>query len=200
MALISTNFSTTTLTTSLQKRVNVYTQHMLCDNISDKNSKRFLTKPSPKPGRFFTLPKIHRQRNPGRPLVSNNGYPTLNAFHNSLTIISGSWSKLPIYSSETTHFLNKLKQLGNLADDALLVTLDVSSLYAISFHTMKVSMQVVISSTHVHTTLPLSRPKKLCVLIRMILIMNNFSFYGKHFLQIHGRAIVSKMAPSYANL
>ena len=34
----------------------------------------------------------------------------------------------------------------------------------------------------------------------MILSMNNFSFNNNHYLQIHGTAMGTKMAPSYANL
>ena len=34
----------------------------------------------------------------------------------------------------------------------------------------------------------------------MILTMNNFSFYDNHYLQIHGTAMGTKMALSYANL
>ena len=64
------------ITDGIQKRVNVYTQRMLRDNIVDKNTKRFLTQPSPKPGRFYILPKIHKQRNSRRPIVSSNGHPT----------------------------------------------------------------------------------------------------------------------------
>ena len=37
-------------------------------------------------------------------------------------------------------------------------------------------------------------------LIRMILTMNNFSFNDNHYLQIHGTAMGTKMAPSFANL
>ena len=37
-------------------------------------------------------------------------------------------------------------------------------------------------------------------LIRMILTMNNFTFNDKHYLQIHGTAMGTRMAPSYANL
>ena len=40
----------------------------------------------------------------------------------------------------------------------------------------------------------------LCDLIRMILTMNNFSFNDKHYLQTHGTAMGTRMAPSYANL
>ena len=34
----------------------------------------------------------------------------------------------------------------------------------------------------------------------MTLTMKNFSFKDKHFLQIHGTAVGTRMAPSYANL
>ena len=34
----------------------------------------------------------------------------------------------------------------------------------------------------------------------MILGMNNFSFNGQHFLQTHGTAMGTRMAPSCANL
>ena len=40
----------------------------------------------------------------------------------------------------------------------------------------------------------------LCDLIRMIFTMNNFSFNDNHYLQIHGTAMGTKMAPYYANL
>ena len=51
--------------------------------------------------------------------------------------------------------------------------------------------------TSSHKTIPTST---LCDLIRMILTMNNFSFNDNHYLQIHGTAMGTKMAPSYANL
>ena len=40
----------------------------------------------------------------------------------------------------------------------------------------------------------------ICDLIRIILTMNNFTFNSKHYLQKHGTAMGTKMAPSYANL
>ena len=43
-------------------------------------------------------------------------------------------------------------------------------------------------------------PKNICDLIRMILTMNNFSYNNEHYLQKHGTAMRTRMAPSYANL
>ena len=53
--------------------------------------------------------------------------------------------------------------------------------------------------TRNHNTLTV-RTETLCDLIRMILTMNNFSSNDKHYLQMHGTAIRTRMAPFYANL
>ena len=39
-----------------------------------------------------------------------------------------------------------------------------------------------------------------CDLIRMILTMNNLTLNDKHYLQIHGTGMGTRIAPSYANL
>ena len=40
----------------------------------------------------------------------------------------------------------------------------------------------------------------ICDLIRIILTVNNFKFNSKHYLQKHGTAMGTRMAPSHANL
>ena len=42
--------------------------------------------------------------------------------------------------------------------------------------------------------------RTICDLVRMILTMNNFTFNDSHYVQIHGTAMGTKMAPSFANL
>jgi hypothetical protein len=42
----------------------------------DDKTMEYLTPEDPKPGRFYLLPKIHKENNPGRPIVSANGHPT----------------------------------------------------------------------------------------------------------------------------
>ena len=64
------------ITTDIQKHVQIYVQRMHRDQIIDDHTKRFLLQTDPKPGRFYILPKIHKQGNPGRPIVSSNSHPT----------------------------------------------------------------------------------------------------------------------------
>ena len=42
----------------------------------DEKILKYLIPDSPKPGRFYLLPKIHKANNLGRPIVSANGHPT----------------------------------------------------------------------------------------------------------------------------
>ena len=42
----------------------------------DEQTLKYLIPDSPKPGRFYLLPKIHKPDNPGRPIASANGHPT----------------------------------------------------------------------------------------------------------------------------
>jgi hypothetical protein len=42
----------------------------------DDKTMEYLTPEDPKPSRFYLLPTIHRENNPGRQIVSANGYQT----------------------------------------------------------------------------------------------------------------------------
>ena len=65
---------------------------------------------------YYILLKIHKTENPGRPIVSSNSHPTERISFDS-------------HIKDITDFLNKLANLRKLPNDAILVTLDVSSLY-----------------------------------------------------------------------
>lgn len=63
------------ITDDIQKPVAI-SSRMSHDNIDiDNDSKRFLIQPS-KPGSFYIILRIDRQGNPGRLIVSSNGYLT----------------------------------------------------------------------------------------------------------------------------
>ena len=116
-------------TEDVNKRVCFYLKRLLADSVVDEETHRYLTPQVPKAGRFYTLPKIHKPGNPGRPIVSANGHPTEKisefvSFHLNPLV-----QTLPSYIKNTTHLLNKLKDLDVLPANAILATLDVSSLH-----------------------------------------------------------------------
>ena len=112
------------ITDDIQKPVQVYVERMLHDKIiDDKLTKRFLIRSYPKPRRFYILPKIHKTGNPGRPIVSSNSHPTerISQFvdHYLKPIVQTTQS----FIKDTSHSLNKLEHLGQLPENAFLVTL-----------------------------------------------------------------------------
>jgi hypothetical protein len=64
---------------------------------------------SPKPGRYYLLPKIHTANNPGRSIVSANGHPTeksqdlrISTFVNMLKLFD-LLSKIPLTTYNKWH-------------------------------------------------------------------------------------------------
>ena len=167
------------------------------DKLINDKTKQYLIQSDVKPGRFYILPKIHKPGNPGRPIFSSNSHPTERLSHFVDYHLQPLVHKLPSFVKDTNDFLNKLLIIGNLPANSLLVTLDVSSLYTNIPHKEGINACEHFLRTPSHKTIPTST---LCDLIRMILTMNNFSFNDNHYLQIHGTAMGTKMAPSYANL
>ena len=104
---------------------------------------------------------------------------------------------LPSYIKDTTHFLLQLQNLGPFPENAILFTLDVSSLY-----TNIPNKESEEACRHFLNTRPLkSIPiERICDLIRMILGMKYFFFNGQHFLQTHGTTMGTRIAPSYVNM
>ena len=78
---------------------------------------------------FLTRPKIHKTRNPRRPVVSSVNWhaKTISKyvdFHLQPIV-----TNIPSYVKDTTDFFQKLDSVKNVPNDCLLVTLDVKSLY-----------------------------------------------------------------------
>ena len=99
------------------------------DDVIDDKTAKYFKENSPKPGHFYTIPKIHKQGHPGHLIVSSNSYPTerISQFvdHHLQPLVT----KLPSYIKDTTHIFNKLNNICQLPNGVLLVTLDVTSLY-----------------------------------------------------------------------
>lgn len=94
-------------------------------------------------------------------------------------------------------FLHKLTNIDSLPQNAILVTIDVVGLYPHIPHNKGLdAIRRALDKQDNQET-----PTDLIVdLAELVLRNNNFEFDGKHFLQILGTAIGTKMAPAYANL
>ena len=157
---------------------------------------------NPRTPQLYLLPKIHKQKRPppGRPIVSANGSPTEKI--SALVDIHLRPYLLDVksYLRDTMDLLNKLSSLGDLPVGSILGTLDVTSLYtnipntegchAIYrlLHKVRTPGPTVLSNTSI------------CRLLWLVLSKNNFQFNGKHYLQISGTAMGTRVAPTYANL
>lgn len=148
-----------------------------------RTQERYLTQKQAKPTRFYLLPKIHKAGNPGRPIVASCEAPTekISAFvdHHLRPLVQA----ISSYIRDTTDFVLKVKSLTNLPSDALLVTLDVSSLYTNIPHQEGIASCIEALNTR-ETQLPPTGD--LAELISAILKKNAFVFGDQHCLQVHG--------------
>ena len=108
--------------------------------------------------------------------------------------------KFPSYIKDTTHFLRKLDDLKELPPGSLPGTLHVSPLYTNIPHKEGIEACRKALNSSGHLSRSRLKTESICDLMRMILTMNNFEFDNNHFIQLHGTAMGTRMAPAYANL
>ena len=149
---------------------------------------------------FYMLSKIHKKlvNQPGRPIVSGNGCPTEMISQLVDYFLQPHVKKLPSYIKDTTHFLQKLQSIDKFSEGTLLATLDVASLYTnIPNDEGLEAARLALYRDHGRFCNPSNG--SLISLLRMVVTMNNFDFAGRHYLQVGGTAMGTKVAPSFAN-
>ena len=92
---------------------------------------------------------------------------------------------------------HKIQAVGALPSNTLLVTLDVSSFYTNIPHEEGIAACTEALAARHNEDPP---THDLTILISNILKKNNFVFGDQHYIQIHGTAMGTRMAPSYTNL
>ena len=142
------------------------------------------------------LPKIHKQNNPGRPVISFIDCNTSNISQFVDYHLQDHVQKLPSYVKDTTDFINKIKDL-DVPSNSILVTMDVSALYTNIPNNEGID---AVRNTLLKANIPVSLITVIQTFLTLILTLNNFVFNGLHYLQKKGCAMGTKCAPSYANL
>ena len=163
--------------------------------------KKYLTDNTCKTPYLYLLPKIHKQVRPppGRPVVSGNGGPTEKISKFVDHFLNPTVKEIKSYVKDTTHFVKLVEELGELPNPCWLVTLDVAALY--------LSIPIDLGLKAARETFNKYRPgtdvkptnETLMKYFEAVLKKNNFSFKGKHYLQIAGTAIGTMVAPSFGN-
>ena len=143
------------------------------------------------------LPKIHKKQTPppGRPIVSGNGCPTERISKFIDHFLQLNVKNIRSYIKDTTDFLYMLNKVGTLPPNC---TLDVSSLYTNIPNTEgRIAAQASLHASLGGRNNPSS--DHLITLLDKVLSCNNFDFNDRHFLQVGGTAMGTKVAPAYAN-
>ena len=102
------------------------------------------------------------------------------------------------YIGDSTHLINILNKFI-MQPGMLLCTLDITSLYTNIPHNE--GIQSIKEMLAIHKP-PNCLPHNRCIieLLEVVLTNNYFEFNGKHYHQMSGTAMGTKLAPSYANL
>ena len=149
----------------------------------------------PRTPRFYLLPKIHKENNPGRPSSVDCHTSRISSFINYH--IQDSAQSLKSYVRDTTDFINKISTTGELPEEAHLVTMDVKALYTniLNNEGLQALKEAMDKKQHksVATTV-------IVTLMSLILTLNNFIFNDKNYLQIKGCAMGTICAPPFANI
>lgn len=173
--------------------------------ISDRQVKYLQGESTPRPRRFYILPKIHKAPDkwtipyelpPGRPIVSDCSSETyrtaefIDYYLNPLSIRHDSYVK------DTYHFIEIVKRL-KVPPNSFFFTIDIDSLYTNIDTPSGLRAVQKVFQKYPDVTRP---DKHILDLLNINLTKNDFEFNGEFFLQIKGTAMGKKFAPAYANI
>ena len=167
------------------------------ENLLSKNISEGLKTENPKTPHFYLKPKVHKESNPGRPMISSINCRTSKISDYVNYHLQPIVKEIPSYVQDTTDFLRKINQIDFVPDNSYLVSLDVKSLYtnipnAEGIKSVKTSLENYSKRT--------ASTKVITTFLAVILTLNNFIFNCKNYLQIKGCAMGTICAPSYASI
>ena len=164
----------------------------------DSDTFKFLSPPSPsRTPLIYFLKKLHKQPISVRPIVSHVNSPTSNISSFIDNLLKPIVKEIPHILSNSSELIRDLLTI-KCSSSSILATLDVNSLYPNIPIEESISIILNIIKEYNNPTYP-----PICILNKLlsfVLHYNCFNFGDLFFLQIHGIAMGTKLAPNYANL
>ena len=154
----------------------------------------YLFRDNPRTSNFYTLPKIYKKNNPGRPIVNSIGSITERLSEYVDENIKSLAKLVPLYIKDTTHFITLINDI-TVEEKDLLVTIDVSSLYTNIIHEEGLEGM---RSWMIENNISQQGAQFIKILGTLVLKNNYFEFNGEIYLQQQGTAMGTRMAPNYA--
>ncbi|MCG7879722.1 MAG: GIY-YIG nuclease family protein [Candidatus Thiodiazotropha endolucinida] len=177
---------------SLKKHV----QQMYKRGSISNEMKSYLVPSDVRQGKVQGNPKIHKDGNPLRTIVNGRGHPTERVAELVEFELQEHVEGLPSYIKDTTHFLQKLKEVEQpLPAQTILFCFDVKALYpSVPRMEAKEACKEALGA-RTDQTIPTD---DVLQLMDIVLENNTFSFNGKNYLQKEGTAIGSRLGKNYA--
>ena len=158
-----------------------------------------LVQKSPRLPTFYMLPKIHKQGNPGRPIVSTINCPTELISQYLDSIFSPMVQRLPTYVKDSSEMIRILDTITLPAEcNKLLFTMDVRSLY--TNIPRSDGLEAVRFFLRQNPTPDRPDDDAIIRLTELVLDLTAFGFNDVFYRQKKGVAMGTKMGPSYACL
>lgn len=155
---------------------------------------------------FYGIVKIHKPNHPFRPIISqiNSATYEINSIVDKYLEIAV--KNIPEVLEDTTHFLNKIKDL-TVNSETTLITADITSLYT---NIPQIEGAIWVSDFYRETltlwtdndkrNLTYLPPTKLKEMIIHILKSTEFEFNGKHYKQLYGTTMGAIFSVKYAQI
>ena len=189
-------------TQNIKEEIRSEVNGMLTDKLISKKESFLLTEHLDRPrlAIFYGIPKIHKVFKvfpPLRPIVSGFNSCTSRLSEFIDTFLKFQAKKCPSYIHDTKDFLNKINNLKSIPVNAILVTMDISSLYTNIDHQEGADACFECLEKRNSKKISSSLLKQL---ILVVLKHNVFRFGNDLYRQIKGTAMGTPMAVNYANL
>ena len=150
--------------------------------------------------KFYGIPKIHKKYTrlpPMRPIISQSCSPLMPSARFIDHILQPLAQSFDDYIQNSTSLILRLQDI-HIPDTAVLVTIDVESLYPSIPQTE--CLKIVYEEMLNHRHLIITNPNLVIQLLHTNVNFNYFQFAGIHFQQIQGTAMGTAFSPTVANI